>query len=91
MKFILLIYTDQTLLDDLPPDQPDAMMRDCLTHADTQRQVHDFVWVPAVPIEVPGMQKLQRLSQLQQLASGGEEGGTVSDAPVIEAEVVGLL
>jgi hypothetical protein len=34
MKFMLLIYNDDTLLDSLPSDQPDAMMRECLAHAD---------------------------------------------------------
>jgi hypothetical protein len=34
MQFMLLIYNDDTLLDALPPDQPDAMMRECFAHAD---------------------------------------------------------
>ena len=34
MKFMLLVYNDGRLLDSLPPDQPDAMMRECLAHAD---------------------------------------------------------
>jgi hypothetical protein len=38
MKFMLLIYNDDTLLDALPAGQADAMMRDCLTHADELRQ-----------------------------------------------------
>jgi hypothetical protein len=38
MKFILLIYNDGTLLDALPPAQADAMMRDCLAHADELRE-----------------------------------------------------
>ena len=41
MKFMLLIYNDSALLDSLPPDQPDAMMRECLSHADElQRSGH---------------------------------------------------
>jgi hypothetical protein len=38
MKFAILIYSDSTLLDALPPGQYDAMMRDCLAHADDLRQ-----------------------------------------------------
>jgi hypothetical protein len=38
MKFMLLIYNDNTLLDALPGGQADAMMRDCLAHADELRQ-----------------------------------------------------
>ena len=38
VKFAILIYTDSTLLDGLPPGQFDAKMRDCLAHADDLRQ-----------------------------------------------------
>ena len=38
MKYMLLIYNDSTLLDALPTGQADAMMRDCLSHADELRQ-----------------------------------------------------
>lgn len=38
MKFMLLIYNDHSLLDALPAPQADAMMRECLEHADALRQ-----------------------------------------------------
>jgi hypothetical protein len=38
MQFMLLIYNDATLLDTLPAGQADAMMRDCLAHADELRE-----------------------------------------------------
>jgi hypothetical protein len=38
MKFMLLIYNDDTLLDTLPDGRADEMMRDCLAHADELRQ-----------------------------------------------------
>ena len=38
MKFILLVYNDDTMLDTLPHGHADAMMRDCLSHADELRQ-----------------------------------------------------
>jgi hypothetical protein len=37
VKFLLLIYTDDTLLEALPAGEADAMMRDCFNHADDLR------------------------------------------------------
>ncbi len=37
MKFMLLIYNDGALLDAVPTDEADGMMRDCLEHADQLR------------------------------------------------------
>jgi hypothetical protein len=37
MKFMLVIYNDNTLLDALPAAEADGMMRDCLAHADELR------------------------------------------------------
>lgn len=37
MKFMLMIYTDDSLLDALPAGEADAMMRDCFLHADGLR------------------------------------------------------
>jgi hypothetical protein len=33
-QFMLLVYNDASLLDALPDGRADAMMRDCLSHAD---------------------------------------------------------
>ena len=38
MKFLLLIYNDTDLLEELPPREFDATMRDCLAHADELRE-----------------------------------------------------
>ena len=38
MKFMLLIYNDNTMLDALPQAQFDATMRRCLEHADELRK-----------------------------------------------------
>jgi hypothetical protein len=38
MKFILLVYNDDTLVGTLPDGRADAMMRDCLSHADELRR-----------------------------------------------------
>jgi hypothetical protein len=37
MKFMLLIYNENALLDALPAAEADGMMRDCLAHADELR------------------------------------------------------
>ena len=37
MKYLLLIYNDDTLVDALPAGRADAMMRDCFNHADALR------------------------------------------------------
>ena len=34
MQYLALVYIDNELLEDLPDDEPDAMMRTCLGHAD---------------------------------------------------------
>ena len=38
MKFMVLIYNDDSLLDAMPPAQFDATMRGCLDHADELRE-----------------------------------------------------
>jgi hypothetical protein len=38
MKFMLLIYNDGALLDAVPSDEADGMMRDCFAHADELRE-----------------------------------------------------
>ena len=40
MKYMLLVYTDPTLLDELSPVEFDSSMKRCLDHAD------DLVLVP---------------------------------------------
>lgn len=35
MRYLLLVYIDQTLLDAMPPSAFDAEMKQCLEHADT--------------------------------------------------------
>jgi hypothetical protein len=38
MKFMLLVYTDEALIDALPSGEFDSRMRDCLAHADDLRR-----------------------------------------------------
>ena len=37
MKYMLVIYIDEKMLDALPPGRYESMMRDCLGHADELR------------------------------------------------------
>lgn len=37
MQFLLLVYTDDTLLDGLPPGEFDRLMKGCFIHADELR------------------------------------------------------
>jgi hypothetical protein len=37
MKFMVLIYTDNALIDEMPLEEFDAMMRGCIEHADDLR------------------------------------------------------
>ena len=38
MKFMLVIYNDSTMLEELPTGQFDGMMRDCFAHVDELQQ-----------------------------------------------------
>ena len=38
MQFMLLVYTDESVLDALPAGQFDTMMRECFEHADELRR-----------------------------------------------------
>ena len=37
MQFLMLVYTDEALLEALPPAEYDVLMRGCLEHADDLR------------------------------------------------------
>jgi len=77
MKFILLIYNDRTLLDALPTAQADAMMRDCLAHADELRQDGQLI-------------ESQMLEGTETARSVRIRGGrvTTTDGPFTEAKEV---
>ena len=77
MKFMLLIYIDNTLLDALPPGQPDEMMRTCLAHADELRQ--DGHLLESQMLEDPPTAKSVRIR-------GGRM--TATDGPFAEAKEV---
>ena len=69
MKFLLLVYTDSGLMDELPAGRYDAMMRDCLSHADELRRegrLLDFQ-----QLEAPATAKSVRIRNGRTTASDG--------------------
>jgi len=38
MKFMLLVYTDEALMDALPEGELDGMLRTCFDHVDQRKQ-----------------------------------------------------
>jgi hypothetical protein len=69
VKFMLLIYNDDTLLDALPAGQADAMMRDCLSHADELRQ--DGHLLDSQMLEGPEKAKSVRIRNGRSIATDG--------------------
>jgi len=69
MKFMLLVYNDGALLDALPAGQADAMMRDCLAHADELRQ-HGHL-IESQMLEGAETAKSVRIRNGRQLATDG--------------------
>jgi hypothetical protein len=59
MKFLLLIYNDDALLDELPAGEADAMMRGCFEHADELRA--DGCLVESQQLEPAAMAKSVRM------------------------------
>jgi hypothetical protein len=59
MKFLLLIYNDQELLEALPKGDPDSMMRGCFQHADELRD--DGFLIESQQLEAPATAKSVRL------------------------------
>jgi hypothetical protein len=73
MQFLLLIYVDDALLQALPAAEYDALMRDCIRHADTLQA--EGVLVMA--------QKLQPVERARTLRErGGQE--RITDGPFAE-------
>lgn len=59
MKFLLMIYNDDALMDALPAGEADAMMRGCLTHADELRD--DGFLLDSQQLESPATAKSVRV------------------------------
>jgi hypothetical protein len=59
MKYLLLIYNDDSLLEALPAGQADAMMRNCFNHADELRG--DGRLIESQQLEAPVTAKTVRI------------------------------
>ncbi len=59
MKFLMLIYNDDTLLNALPAGEFDRMMRGCLTHADELRA--EGCLLDSMQLEPPAQSKSLRM------------------------------
>ena len=77
MKFMVLIYTDSSLLDALPPGQFDEMMRHCLASADELRQ--DGQLLDSQMLQAPATARSIRIRNGRQ---------TVVDGPFTETKEV---
>jgi hypothetical protein len=59
MQFLLLIYTDDTLLEALPEGEADTMMRNCFVHADELRA--DGQLLDSQQLEAPATARTVRI------------------------------
>jgi hypothetical protein len=59
MQYLVLIYTDDTMLEALPAGEADTMMRNCLHHADELR--HDGLLLESQQLEAPATAKSVRI------------------------------
>jgi len=75
MKFLVMIYNDDTLLDALPAGEFDTMMRGCFEHADELRDQGHLL--DSVQLESPGQIKSLRMR---------DEKMSVMDGPFAEAK-----
>jgi hypothetical protein len=77
MQYMAVIYIDEKMLAALPPGRSDAMMRDCLGHADRLRREGKLL-------------ESQMLEDVQEAKSVRIRGGrrTVTDGPFAEAKEV---
>lgn len=87
MKFMVLIYNDPTLVDGLPQEEADAMMRTCLTHADALRQAGHLL--DSQMLEEPATARSLRVRDGRTIATDGpfaEAKEVLGGFNLIEAE-----
>jgi hypothetical protein len=59
MKYLLMVYSDDSLLEALPPGEFDTRMHACITHADEQRECGKLL--DAQQLEAPATAKSVRI------------------------------
>ena len=77
MKFMLLVYNDSSLLDQMPARQFDSEMRDCLSHADELRERGRLL--DSQQLEAPSTARTVRIRNGRQM---------IVDGPYAEAKEV---
>src|SRR3569623_454251 len=75
MKFMMMIYVDQTLLEALPEGEFDTLMRGCLAHADELRAAGCVL--DSQQLEAPASARSFRVRQ---------QRSTVFDGPFAETK-----
>ncbi|NUO74718.1 MAG: YciI family protein [Lysobacter sp.] len=75
MKFLVMIYNDDSLLSDVPADEAKSMMRECLLHADELRD--QGYLLDSQQLEAPTTAKSVRVR-------GGRT--TITDGPFAETK-----
>lgn len=78
MKFLVIIYTDDKLIDALPEGRFDEMMRDCITHTDELRR--DGHFLDAHQLEAPTTAKTLRMRSSDRMA--------ITDGPFAETKEI---
>ncbi|MBT2768059.1 YciI family protein [Stenotrophomonas sp. ISL-67] len=69
MQFLLLIHIDEALIQDVPPEEYDAMMRGCIQHADKLKA--DGTLVLAQQLEPVAQARTLRTRQSQARITDG--------------------
>jgi hypothetical protein len=77
MQYLLLVYTDKTLLEALPPAEYDRLMRGCLEHADELKRAGTLI----------GSQQLKPAETARSLRQR-ESRASVTDGPFAETKEV---
>jgi hypothetical protein len=69
MKFLVMIYNDDTLLDTLPPGKYDTMMNSCFKHADELRAEGHLL--DSMQLEPPAQTKTVRVRNSRTMVVDG--------------------
>jgi len=77
MQYLLLVYTDKSLLETLPQAEYDRLMRGCLEHADELKRAGTLI----------GSQQLEPAERARSLRQR-EGRATVTDGPFAETKEV---
>ncbi len=77
MQYLLLVYTDQALIDALPAEEYDALMRGCLQHADELQRAGTLI--QSQQLQAPGSGRSLRVRAGQ---------SSITDGPFAETKEI---